>query len=117
MPRTDILAAWKCRRRFIIENNDDERVVAGIRFQLQGPTYVGPGRAGHAVAYGEAVRLATPYLFEAYPKTPGLYVSYFGIVRGPGAPYDSRQAAKDAVEQVQAIVVPDDGAWCARGAY
>jgi hypothetical protein len=115
----NILAAWKCNRRFLVQaNGDDDRVVAGIQFRLQWLVRPGYGSIQHDDAYNRAQELARPYAEQEYPNHPQLYVSYFGIALVPGAPLPSRASAKNAlVSQPRRILTASDADFCMRGMY
>jgi len=107
-----IVGAWELRRELLVSEGKGEEIKAGMRFALVG-TNVWPRSwsSPRAVTRREKAELVASAYKMTYPREPGHYLSYQGIVRKikAGSPR-SMSDARDWVAQVDAIPSPPAGA-------
>lgn len=111
VPANRIVAGWRCSRRILVRQQDDERVQAGIQFKLD--QKVVNNASHHHDVLQKAKDIASTYA-RYYPRKLNEYLSYFGLVRAYMMPIPSVDRAARCVEQIRPIVTHSDADWSVR---
>jgi hypothetical protein len=108
---SQILAGWKIDRMYLVEDRDDERGQAGIRFRLHSEQRNLAGKYPDALAVAQTIARA---YYHEYPRKYPHFLSYWGIVEALKIPVLSKAEARATARQLRPIVTDSDARWNVR---